>query len=94
MSEVKRVPKNSMLMETYSSLAHSTLQLFNAVPVHTTKKKNPSKDITRITTGKGFILSPQVIGNYTQDEITTVIRLVSDEIGLSPEQMNSSFHKS
>ncbi|KKM05347.1 hypothetical protein LCGC14_1755020, partial [marine sediment metagenome] len=38
--------------------------------------------------------SPQVIGNYSERELVKIIDTVADEVGLSPEQMNSSFHKS
>ncbi len=93
MSVVKRVPK-IQYGENYSSLVHSTLKLFKAVPVKTQKKKNPSKGITQETVNHGFVFSPAVAGNYTDSELSSLIKIVSDEIGLTPDQMNSSFHKS
>ena len=92
MSVVKRVPKLSD--KPYSSLVHSTLKLFKAVPIKTQKKKDPSRKITKESIGHGFMFSPQVAGNYTEGELRSLIETVSEEIGLSPEQMNSSFHKS
>jgi len=91
MSVVKRVPKN---VENYSSLVHSTLKLFKAVPVKTSKKKNPSKVISAETISHGFMFSREVAGNHTDGELSSLVRIVSDEIGLTPDQMNSSFHKS
>ncbi len=93
MSVVKRVPKK-FNGETYSSLVHSTLKLFKAVPVKTSKKKNPSKVISAETISHGFMFSREVAGNHTDGELSSLIRIVSDEIGLTPDQMNSSFHKS
>ncbi len=93
MSVVKRVPK-IQYGETYSSLVHSTLKLFKAVPVKTSKKKNPSKVISVETISHGFMFSREVAGNHTDGELSSLVRIVSDEIGLTPDQMNSSFHKS
>lgn len=93
MSVVKRVPK-TFNGETYSSLVHSTLKLFKAVPVKTSKKKNPSKVISAETISHGFMFSREVAGNHTDGELSSLVRIVSDEIGLTPDQMNSSFHKS
>lgn len=42
----------------------------------------------------GFIISSEVIGNLNDSEIKAIIADVKDEIGLSPSQMNRSFHKS
>jgi len=93
MSVVKRVPKNSY-GETYSSLVHSTLKLFKAVPVKTQKKKNPSKSITEETFGHGFIFSKEVAGNYTEEELMQLIPTIATDIGITPNQMNATFHKS
>jgi hypothetical protein len=92
MSVVKRVPK--IQGETYSSLVHSTLKLFKGIPVKNQTKKDPSRKITKETIGHGFMFSREVAGNFTEKELNSLIKTVSDEIGLTPEQMNSSFHKS
>ncbi len=91
MSEVKEVPINS---EITSHLFISTLKLFNGVSVRTKKKRNPTQKICEETINHGFIFSPQVVGNYTDKELRGMISAIANEIGLTPEQMNSSFHKS
>ena len=93
MSVVKRVPKK-FNGEIYSSLVHSTLKLFKAVPIETQKKKNPSKAIMEETINHGFIFSNEIAGNYTDVTLNLLIEPISELFGLSPEQMNSSFHKS
>ena len=94
MDGVKRVPKNLILMKNYPSLIQSTLKLFNALPVKTAKKTKPTKKLIEATINHGFIFSPQVFANFSQKELLNIIDTISDEVGLSPEQMNSSFHKS
>jgi hypothetical protein len=91
MSVVKRVPKIS---ENYSSLVHSTLKLFKAVPVKTQKTKKPSKAILEETIRHGFVFSKEVAGNYTDEELRQLIPTIATDIGITPEQMNSTFHKS
>lgn len=81
-------------MKYYPSLIQSTLKLFNALPVKTVKKTKPTKKLIEATINHGFIFSPQVFANFSQKELLNIIDTISDEIGLSPEQMNSSFHKS
>ncbi len=93
MSEVKEVPINSMVKST-SHLFISTLKLFNGIPVRTQKKRNPTQKICEETINHGFIFSPQVVGNNTDKELRAMINIIADEIGLTPEQMNSTFHKS
>ena len=70
----------------------STIRLFKAVPITTKRKKNPSKELLQKTIQHGFILSPEVVSNYP--EIDDLIDLIKEEIGLTPEQLNNSFHKS
>ncbi len=94
MNEVKGVPINSMLMEITPHLFISTLKLFNAVPVKNQKRKKPTKEVTELTVNHGFILSPQLFANYSEEELYSIIKMASEEIALSPKQMNSSFHKS
>jgi len=94
-SETKEVPNELVLSTKITSrLLTSTLKLFNAIPIDEAKKEKPSKKLTELTLNHGFIFSPQVIGNYKEKELIEIIELVSNEIGLSPSQMNSSFHKS
>lgn len=94
MNEVKGVPKTFMVENNYSPLVHSTLKLFNALPVDNQKRKNPSEILTRLTIMHGFVFSPQICANYTEKELREMIELIEDEVGINPTQMNSSFHKS
>ena len=80
MSVVKRVPKTSG--QPYSSLVHSTLTLFKAVPVKTQKKKNPSKSILEETIRHGFIFSKEIGGNFTDEELRQLIPTIATDIGI------------
>lgn len=68
------------------------IRLFKAVPIFSDKKKENTEEILKRTIKNGYILSPEVLGNY--DDVDAIIKLVENEIGLSADQMNSSFHKS
>lgn len=94
MNEVKGVPINFQSVKNYTPLVQSTLKLFNAVPIETKSKKDVTKEILKLTVNHGFIISPEVISNYSKDELLDIIDLAKKEIGLTPNQMNSSFHKS
>ncbi len=72
----------------------STIKLFKSVPIKVRTKKKVSKEILEKTIEKGFIFSPDVVHNYSKDELTNLIKIVDEELGLTKEQMNSSFHKS
>lgn len=73
-------------------MKNATIRLFKALPIESKRKKKPSKDILKKTIKRGFVLSPEVIFNYpNQNEI---IKLVEKEYGITPEQLNNSFHKS
>ena len=69
----------------------ATIKLFKALPIKIKGKKSDD-ELMRKTIRKGFIFSPEVVANYSNyDEL---IRMVELTIGLSAEEMNSSFHKS
>lgn len=70
----------------------STLRLFNGLLIKTKDKKEPSKELLQETVKRGFVFSPEVITNYSNYE--ELIKLVESEKGLTPEKLNSSFHKS
>ncbi len=94
MREAKGVPKNSLLVGNYySSLTHSTLKLFNAVPVRTQKRSKPTKRITQFTIKNGFIFSPSVFANYTPKELESVMDIIQENT-FCTDKINSSFHKS
>lgn len=76
----------------------ATIRLFRALPIkeglkHTIKASEEECSAWAQKTIKhGFIFAPEIVANYTNcDEL---IDLVTKTVGLSPEQMNSSFHKS
>ena len=72
----------------------STIRLFKAVPITAKRKKKPSKVLLEKTISKGFVFAPEVIANYSEKELKLLIKTVEKEVGLTKEQMNSSFHKS
>lgn len=72
----------------------STIRLFKAVPITKKGKRKSSKIILEETIKRGFIFSPDVVYNYSDKELTDLIGIIEKEIGLTAEQLNSSFHKS
>ena len=72
----------------------STIRLFKAVPIAVRKKKDTHPFLLENTIKRGFLLSPEVVYNYSVDELSKLVNVIAEEIGLSPTQMNSSFHKS
>lgn len=69
----------------------STIKLFKALPIKTKERKTDSK-LLETTIKYGFVFAPEVVANYSNyDEL---IRLVKKTVGLTAEQINSSFHKS
>lgn len=72
----------------------SIIRLFKALPIEKEGKRQVPKEITKATLEYGFIFSPQVAYNYTDEQLNKFIPSICKEIGISKEQMNSSFHKS
>ena len=72
----------------------STIRLFKAVLIQKKLKKKASKELLEKTIKKGFVFSPEVIANYTEKELINMISIVEEEIGITAEQINNSFHKS
>lgn len=66
------------------------IRLFKAVEIKTNRKKKASNRLLEITIKKGIVFSPEVVFNYPENELIAL----ANNIGLSPEQLNSSFHKS
>ncbi len=75
-----------------SRLLEATIRLFKGVPIKE-KKRKQSKYWQEKAVGFGFIFSPYVIANYN-DDCEKIIRLARKYIGISSEEINSSFHKS
>jgi hypothetical protein len=72
----------------------STLRLFRGLPVSHKENRKTNEDLLQQTIRKGFLFSPEVIANYPKSELFHLADTIEQEIGITPEQMNSSFHKS
>lgn len=78
------------------------MRLFKAVPIRKgTEINNSPRDamidyanISSATIRRGFIFTPNVVANYNESELNNLIAVASEEFGLTPQQMNSTFHKS
>jgi len=72
----------------------SILRLFKALSIKDSTKKKANKVLLEKTIQKGFVFAPEVIGNYSEKELFQLTDTIEKETGLTPEQMNNSFHKS
>ena len=72
----------------------STIRLFKAVPIAAKKRVKANALILKATLQKGFVFAPEVIANYSVDELHEILKLAESELGLTAEQMNATFHKS
>jgi len=72
----------------------STIRLFKAVPILEKKGKVTNHKLLQSTIKHGFVFAPEVIFNYSEKELEDLTKTVIEEVGLSAEEMNSSFHKS
>jgi len=69
----------------------ATIKLFRALPINKRETKTDEALMKR-TIPLGFVFAPEVIANYTN--YNELVELVTKTVGLSGEQMNSTFHKS
>lgn len=72
----------------------STIRLFSAVPIRESSTKQASQAILEATIRRGFVFSPEVVYNYSEEQLRDLVQLIETEIGLTPEQMNNTFQKS
>ncbi len=70
----------------------STLRLFKAVPVESKLEKRGIPDHIQKTARLGFVFAPEVLTEYP--DIDPLIKTVEEAFAVSPEALNSSFHKS
>lgn len=70
----------------------STIRLFKAVPVK--NKERANTDLLKETIKSGFLISPEIICSYSKTELSDLVEMIREEIGLTSEQLNQSFHKS
>jgi len=68
----------------------STIKLFKALPVTNKKTKEASEKLLKETLSRGFVFAPEVVANYSEQELLDYTK----DLGLTPEQLNNSFHKS
>jgi|TARA_Y100000310_G_C20658358_1_gene803246 hypothetical protein len=72
----------------------STIRLFRALEVSNKTKKKPTKKLLKDTIKYGFVFSPEVVHNFSSINLDKLIKLIRDEEGISPEELNNAFHKS
>lgn len=72
----------------------ATIKLFKAVPIRIKTKKRQNLLLLKTTIKDGFVFTKEVIGNYSKGELSELVEIVKEEVGLSGKKMNSSFHKS
>lgn len=72
----------------------SLIRLFKAVLIHQNGKRKATKSLLEKTIKLGFIFSPEVFYNYSEVELAKIADSIKSEVGITPEQINSSFHKS
>lgn len=72
----------------------SIIRLFNAVLVKNKVRAQIPPGILKSTIRNGFILSEEIVANYSQVELNKVISKIEKIVGFSGEKANSSFHKS
>ncbi len=95
MNETKELPINCDVEGDFSpNILLSTLRLFKALPIKNNKTKKPSKNMSEFTIKHGFMFSPKVIANFDEVELRATADIIDNEFGITPDQMNSSFHKS
>lgn len=71
------------------------IRLFGAVPIKNKGVKNEvNKELLKETVRRGFVFSPEVVLNYSEKELIKYIEIIEEEIGLTPEKLNQTFHKS
>ena len=76
------------------------IRLFKAVEIkHGVERihggeRIPSKKLLARTIENGFIFSPEVAYNYSDEELDKLADIVDKEIGLTLREMNNAFHKS
>lgn len=66
------------------------LQVFHAVQITQKGQKPATQNLLRYTLQRGFVFAPEVLANYSESQLF----ILADKIGLSGEQINSTFHKS
>ena len=70
---------------------NATIRLFKALEVDSNKKPvKPTKEFLQLTLKYGVIFTPNVLNDYSLNTLVDIAR----DVGISFNEMNSSFHKS
>ncbi len=72
----------------------SIIRLFKALSIVIHKKEIINTNILKETVKRGFVFSPEIYLSYSEFQLTKLIKIIEKEIGLTPEKMNATFHKS
>lgn len=77
----------------------ATIRLFRAIPIEDPNIGDPDNEVIESqllerTIPYGFILALDVVKNYSGSLLDQIVQLIVEEIGLSADQMNATFHKS
>jgi len=72
----------------------ATIRLFKGLVVKSKGKTKKVEKLLMKTIPLGFVYAPEVMGNYTIKDLDAMVPMIAEEMGLTGEQMNASFHKS
>jgi len=78
--------------KTNKQLMKATLNIFKALPIENDSEFNLSDSIMTKTFENGFIVDPRLVSEYGNTD--KLLKIIKNEIGLNPNEINSSFHKS
>jgi hypothetical protein len=83
-------------MQKTFDITNETLRLFNALPVtaDVVPATSVNRDLFDVTIRNGYIFSPVVLGNYSNQELKNLIPAINELLGVSDAQMNATLHKS
>lgn len=79
-----------------TKITQATLRLFRAVPrvSDVPLPQDEYEALTYRTTPDGFIFTPDAVAGRSPEELSRLVEIADQEVGLSGAQANSSFHKS
>jgi len=83
------------MKEVKTSEVRPILRLFKALPViHLKRTKKLNDAILKETIRRGFLFSSDIVFDYSEEALRKLIPIIEKEVGLTPEKMNATFHKS
>ena len=79
----------------------SSIRLFRAIPLDKDSidcSKNVFeplyKELLNETIKYGFVFAPNLVANKSKSELMSLIQVISKDVGITPAELNSTFHKS